>query len=194
VHDVAVLHHVSFAFLAVFARGFHFGETGLAVAEGLEVFVGARFRLDEAPLEVGVDHPRGARRQSAVVNGPGAHFVVPTGEVVDHVELLVARLHHPRQGRRNHRPFAVAEFGPASFGPGVCGGFPFRLLQVVVLLLELHRDGDHGATPVGFDPFGDLGQPLVALLAVVLLGEVDQIHDGLGGDDVEVVLDQVHLA
>ena len=193
VHDVAVLHHVRFAFLAVLACCFHFRKTGLAVAQGLEVFVGAGFGLDEAPLEVGVNHARRAGGHGAVVNGPGPHFVVPAGEVVDHVELLVARLHHPRQGRGNHGALAVAEFGAAGFGERVRGGFALVFLQGVVLLFELDGNRDHRAAPVSLHPFGDFRQPFVALLAEVFLGQVDQVHDGLGGDDVEVVLDQIHL-
>lgn len=43
------------------------------------------------------------------------------------------------------------------------------------------------------DPVPDLPKPLVPLPDVVPLGKVDAVYDGLGGDELELVLDDVDL-
>lgn len=57
-------------------------------------------------------------------------------------------------------------------------------------LLERDREGDQEvAGGVLVDPGLDLGQPLVLLADVVALREVDQVRDGLGREEHEVVDD-----
>ena len=57
-------------------------------------------------------------------------------------------------------------------------------------LLEGHgQRNDRVARRVRLDPFGDLGQVLVLLPDVVLLAEVDEEDDGLGGQEEQRVND-----
>ena len=76
-------------------------------------------------------------------------------------------------------------------------------LRFVVLLLGallfgeqrealLERDGEGDERVAGVvlvDPGLDLGQPFVLLADVVALGEVDEVRDGLGGEELEAVHD-----
>ena len=57
-------------------------------------------------------------------------------------------------------------------------------------LLESDGEGDERvARVVLVDPGLDLGQPLVLLADVVALGEVDEVRDGLRGEELEAVHD-----
>jgi hypothetical protein len=48
----------------------------------------------------------------------------------------------------------------------------------------LYRDGDNGvAGGVGLHPFGNLGEILVLLANIVLLAQVDEGYDRLGGKE-----------
>jgi hypothetical protein len=77
VQHVAVLDDVFLAFGAHLAG---FLGAGLALV-GDEVVEGDGLGADEALLEIGVDHAGGLRRGVALVDGPGAHFLDPGGEV-----------------------------------------------------------------------------------------------------------------
>ena len=53
---------------------------------------------------------------------------------------------------------------------------------------ECNGEGDERVAGVVLvDPGLDLGQPLVLLADVVALGEVDEVRDGLGGEELEAV-------
>ena len=57
-------------------------------------------------------------------------------------------------------------------------------------LLERDREGDEGVAGVVLvDPGLDLREPFVLLADVVLLGEVDEVGDGLGGEQLQTVYD-----
>ena len=75
-------------------------------APGIKI---STLHLDEAPLKVRVDDARCSGRQCPVVQRPGPHLVVARGEVVDHVELLVARLDDARQSGVHVGALRVAE-------------------------------------------------------------------------------------
>lgn len=72
--------------------------------------------------------------------------------------------------------------------------FQKRVTRILViaqrpqLLLELDGEGDDvGALPaVLLDPRNDLGQVLALLAHVVFHGQVDQVDDGFGGDELEL--------
>ena len=72
---------------------------------GDEVVEGDDLGADEALLEVGVDHAGGLRRGGALVDRPGAHFLLAGGEVG-----LQAEQRRSRRGSRGS--------GPARPGPG----------------------------------------------------------------------------
>src|SRR4249919_1101720 len=85
-HHVAVLHDVLLAL-----------DAGLALAAGLgdraaldEVAEGDDLRLDEALLEVGVDHTGGLGGGGALLDRPGPGFLGAGGEVALQAEGLVA--------------------------------------------------------------------------------------------------------
>ncbi len=75
--DVAVLENVILAFEAVFA-GFAGGGDA---AQGGDVLVGDDLGLDEALLEIGVDHAGGLRGLGADVDRPSADLLFAGGEV-----------------------------------------------------------------------------------------------------------------
>ncbi len=56
------------------------------------------------------------------------------------------------------------------------------------LFLELDGEGDdvRALPAVLLDPRDDLGQVLALLAHVVFHGQVDQVDDGLGGDELEL--------
>ena len=57
-------------------------------------------------------------------------------------------------------------------------------------LLERDGEGDEQvAGVVRVDPGLDLGEPFVLFADVVALGEVDEVGDGFGGEEVEAVYD-----
>ena len=74
--DIAVLHNVGFAFGAEFAGGSY----GLLGAEGLEVVVITDLGSDEAAFEIGVDGAGGFGGGGAFFDGPGATFLLTSGE------------------------------------------------------------------------------------------------------------------
>src|SRR5690606_30053476 len=76
-HDVAVGHDVVLALDPRLSCSTHSGDrTGLD-----QVLEGDHLGLDEAALEVGVDHPRGLRRGPALADGPGPGLLGPGREV-----------------------------------------------------------------------------------------------------------------
>src|SRR6478735_12484587 len=76
-HHVTVGHHVVLALDAHPAgglgRGHRLGRHQIGVRD--------HFGLDEAPLEVGVDHPGGLWRGRALLDGPGPGFLGTCGQV-----------------------------------------------------------------------------------------------------------------
>mmetsp|Transcript_99440 Transcript_99440/g.284382 ORF Transcript_99440/g.284382 Transcript_99440/m.284382 type:complete len:449 (+) Transcript_99440:93-1439(+) len=192
-HHVAILHHVVAALLPVLARVLAAGHTGPAPTERLEVLEGARLGFDKTALEVGVDNARGSGGQSAFVDGPRPNLRVARREVINHVQDLVAGFDDARQRALDRRALSVAVVSLASL-PELSLGLLARCRQVPVLLFELNGHRDDSATSVRVHPLLNLGQPLILLPAVVPLGEVWQVDDGLGGDELIVVLDGLHLA
>ena len=75
----------------------------------------------------------------------------------------------------------------------LCSDLLFLLLALLIretreALLECDGEGNEQVARVLLvDPRLDLGQPLVLLAEVVPLGEVDEVGDGLGGEEVEAV-------
>lgn len=164
--DVAILHGVVASLLTVLASrlGCHFAALGLEV---LEVH---HFGHNETLLEIRVNASGGLWRLGALKNGPGLDLIWSGREEVFQLQCLVA-------GHNDLVQHALA--------------FRFRLeglaLQIVLLaqlLLEGTREGDEQCTRVVFvDPLLDLGQPLVLLANEVLVRQIHQVDDRLGGQE-----------
>ena len=86
IQQITILHHVVFSFDAHLALlfGTRFAATGdeVSIRDGL--------RADETLFEIGVDDAGGLRRGVALVDGPGAHFLHPGGEVGLQAEQFIA--------------------------------------------------------------------------------------------------------
>lgn len=137
--------------------------------------------LDECLLKVTVDDTSRLRSLGAVPYRPLANLVCAGGEEAAEVELLAHRRDDLRQCGASAKLLAL--FG--GFGIG---------LKTGEALLEGYGDGDHWVRRlrvrrVFFDPSGDGREMLVFLADVVLLGEVDEKDNGLGGKEEEWVDD-----
>mmetsp|Transcript_2061 Transcript_2061/g.6674 ORF Transcript_2061/g.6674 Transcript_2061/m.6674 type:complete len:378 (+) Transcript_2061:67-1200(+) len=182
VDDVPVLHHVRLPLLPVFPGGFHLRHA-LPLRERLEVLVRAHLSLDEPSLEVAVNHPRGLRRERALVQRPAPHFLLPRGEVVDQVQFLVPLDDHLRQRALRALRGVEERLGRVRV-----------FAEIPQLPLELDGERDHGAAAVLFDPRANLHQPLVLLPDEVSLTQVHEIHDRLRGyQPRELLFDHLHL-
>jgi hypothetical protein len=112
-------------------------------------------------------------RLCALPDGPCSNLVGSTGEEPDQVQTSI-----PSRGDLAQR----------------AGGPSFLLAHVLEPLFERDREGDQEVTRVVLvDPSLDLGQPLVLLSDVVPLGQVDEVDDGLGREELETV-DDLDLA
>jgi hypothetical protein len=123
----------------------------------------------------GVDDAGGLRRLGPHANGPLPHLVGARGEEAAERE----RLAHGDDDLRE------ARLGAQLLALGVDLGLGVEAREAV---LEDDGQRDDGvAGRVLLDPGVDLGQVLVLLPEVVLLGEVDKVDDGLGGEELERV-------
>ena len=124
-----------------------------------------------------LDDTGGLGRLCAFADRPRADLVGPAGEVADEVEGGVA--------------------GGGDLAEGGDGADLLLLLGALLVrgeegeaLLEGDGEGDERVAGVVLvDPGFDLGQPLVLLADVVPLGEVDEVGDWLGGEELEAVDD-----
>ena len=123
---VAILDDVFLAFLTPLAG---FLCPGLAPARD-EVFVTDDLGLDEAALEIGMDHAGGLRGGGSLSHGPGTDFLLARGEIGVQPEQLVAGAHYAVQAG-----LFQAEFGEEFVAvPGV---------EFDDLRLDLVADRDH---------------------------------------------------
>ena len=85
-HDVAVGDDIFLAFQPQLA-----GVAGAGFAtQGDIVGIGDGLGADKALFEIGMDHAGSRRPLGAAVDGPGARFLWPYGEIGNEVEQLVA--------------------------------------------------------------------------------------------------------
>lgn len=132
--------------------------------------------LDKGLLEIGMDNT--CRRGSLCVfpYRPLSHFVRSSGEEAGEVEG------RPHGGDTlGQRRFCVEGLALFESSGIIHGGEAF---------FEADRDRQDGFIgAVGLDPFHDLGQILVLLPEIVLLGQVDEIDNGLGGEEEQGIDD-----
>lgn len=169
--DVTIVNHV------VLALGLNLSlRLNLSLApEFLELIKVVDDGLDEGLLEITVDDTGGLRRLGAVADSPLADLVGSGGEEAAEVEDLA------------HSGDNLGE-----------GGLDAERLQLsldLLLGLEasetlLEADGQRQnwvSSGVLLQPLCDLAEMLVLLADVVLLAEVDQVHDGLGAEQEQGV-------
>ncbi len=124
-----------------------------------------------------MDDAGGLRRLGPHANGPLPHLVGARGEEAAEREGLAHGDDDLREARLG------AELGALGVDLGLC-------VEACEAVLEDDGQGDDGvARGVLLDPGVDLGQMLVLLPQVVLLGEVDEVDDGLGRQEHERVDD-----
>ena len=127
--------------------------------------------LNESLLEVTVDDTSGLRRLGTVADGPHADLIRTSSEEGSEVEDLAHGDNDLGQGRGRANLLA----------------FLRNLLVVLELGKTLLKGGGNGKNAVTrgmlLDPCGDLGKVLVLLSDVVALAEVDEVDDGLGGEE-----------
>lgn len=173
--NVAILHLVLPSDLLVLARSL---DTRL-VAVLLDIVDAEHLSTDKLLLEIGMDNPRSLGRLQPLSKRPSAHLVGTGGEVSHEIETVVAGLGDLAESAGD----VVAQSGEF-------GRFGFGRAELEESLFERNGEGDEKvAWVVLVDPGFDLGEPLVLASHVVLFGEVDEVDDRLGGEQLEVVDD-----
>lgn len=164
--NVPILDGIVASLLAVLARRFG----GHLAALGLEVLEVHHFGHNETLLEIRMNASSCLWRLGALQNGPSLNLIGSRGEEVLQLQCLVA-------GHNDLVQHALA--------------FRLRLerlaLQVILLaqlLLKGAREGYEQCTRIVLiDPFLNLRQPLVLLAYEVLIRQIHQIDDRLGGQE-----------
>lgn len=131
--------------------------------------------LDKGLLEVGVNNTGSGRGLDALADGPLTDLIRTGGEEAGQV-----------QGGTH---------GSDSLGQTGLGAQLLALLRGSSIiahqsktLLEAGGDGENGAAGgVGLTPLEQTGKVLVLLADVVLLAQVDKVHDGLGSEQEQRV-------
>lgn len=161
--------------------------SGLDRAHGLATFtqimkvlVRDHLGLDEAPLEITVDGTRRLWGQGTARNRPASDLLLAGRKVV-----LQAELGEALCDDLVDLGLDLALRQKSVSGRGI-------VLEAVQLLFKLNGKGHNvtGRAAVLGDPLGNRGQVLALLAQVVLHGEVDEVDDGLGGDELDLVVDQ----
>lgn len=176
VADVAVDNLIRLALLAELAGRLD-GSLGAVL---LEIIVCHDFTTHKLVLKVRVDDTSSLRCLDTVAHSPGADLLGSTGKVADEVERRVARGGDLAEGRGA----LLAEAKSLA----LCGLLLVRHGDETLL----KRDGEGNklvSRVVLVDPALDLGEPLVLFPHEVLLGQVDEVGDGLGGQEGEAVDD-----
>ena len=140
-------------------------------AELLKSLVVVDDDLNESLLEVTVNDTSGLGRLGTVADGPHADLIRTSSEEGSEVEDLAHGDNDLGQGRGRANLLA----------------FLRNLLVVLELGKTLLKGGGNGKNAVTrgmlLDPCGDLGEVLVLLSDVVALAQVDEVDDGLGGEE-----------
>lgn len=163
----------------VLALGHHLA-LGLDLGFVTELLDGAKVvdnGLDKGLLKVGVDDTGGLRSLGTVTDGPLTDLIGAGCEEAAKLEGLAHLENNLGQDR-------LGTDGLALLLGGLLG------LEAGETLLKGDGDGDDGvALGVLVDPLNNLGKMLVLLADVVLLRQVDEEDDGLGGEEEERVDD-----
>lgn len=127
--------------------------------------------LDESLLEIAMDDTSRLRRLGAVSDSPLADLIGSGGEEAAEVQDLAHGGDNLRKGGLD------AERLQFSFDLLLC-------LKAGQTLLEADGYGeDRVSSSVLLKPLGNLAEMLVLLANIVLLAEVDQVHDGLSAKE-----------
>lgn len=172
-HNVTILHYVVLTLGHDLALGLDLG----FITKLLDNAKVVDNSLDKSLLKVGVDNTGSLGSLGAVADSPLADLVGSRCEEAAQLERLAHLDNQLGQGR---------------LGANVLLLLLGLLLSLVASQTLLERDGDGNdgvALGVLLDPLGDLGEVLVLLSDVVLLRQVDKIHDGLGRQQEERVDD-----
>lgn len=131
--------------------------------------------LNESLLKVSVDDTSGSRGLDALADRPLADLVGTGSEEAGQIQGLT------------HGGDNLGQTGLGAQLLALLGGRRIVAHQGQTLL-EAGRDGKDGAVGrVGLDPLEQRGQVLVLLADVVLLAQVDQVHNGLGSEQEQGV-------
>ena len=142
-------------------------------AELLECLVVVDDDLNESLLEVSVNDTSSLGRLGTVANGPHTDLIRTSGEEGSKVKDLAHGDNDLGQGRVRTNLLAFLRNLLVS-------------LELGKTLLEGGRNGKNAVTRgVLLDPCGDLRKVLVLLSDVVALAQVDEVDDGLGGEEEE---------
>lgn len=133
--------------------------------------------LDEGLLKVSVNNTGGSRGLGALADGPLADLISASSEEAGQVQGLTHGSDDLRQTGLGAQLLALLGGGSIVAHQGQT-------------LLEAGRDGKDGAVGrVGLDPLEQRRQVLVLLADVVLLAQVDQVHNGLGSEQEQGIDD-----
>lgn len=131
----------------------------------------------EAKVHTAVNDTSSSRGLDALPDGPLSNLIGAGGEEAVQVQDLTHGGDDLGQTRLGVELLALLLDGSI-------------VAQLGHALLEGSGDGEHGiAGGVGLDPLDDLGQVLVLLAHVVLLAQIDQVHNRLGREKEERVDD-----
>lgn len=133
--------------------------------------------LDEGLLEIGVNNTGSGRGLGVLTDSPLTDFIRTGGEEAGQVQGSA----HGSDGLGQTR--LGAELLALLCGSGV-------IAHQGETLFKAGGDGQDGGTGrVGLAPLKQTGEVLVLLADVVLLAQVDQVHDGLGSEQEQRVDD-----
>lgn len=172
-HDISILHHIVLALGHDLTSRLNSSLIAI-LPQGVVVVHNG---LDEGLLKVSVNDTSSRGGLDALADSPLADLVRTGGEEAGQVQCLT---------------HGCDDLGQAGLGAQLLallggGGVVAHQGQT---LLELRRDGQNrGAAGVLLDPLEQLGQVLVLLADVVLLAQVDQVHNGLGSEQEQGVDD-----
>jgi len=136
---------------------------------------------DEALLEICVNGTSSLRGLRAALDGPATNLIMSSCEEVDELEGSVASTHDLGEGATS------LEVDVLRLSSGLLG---LLVASRDELGFEAGAEGDDRLGPwlaEVLDPLDDLGEPLVALALKVTSRHVDEVHDGLGAEKVEIV-------
>lgn len=172
-HDISILNHIILTLGHDLTSGLH----GSLVAKLPEGAVVVHDSLDEGLLKVSVNDTSRTGGLDTLADSPLADLVRTGGEEAGQVQCLT----HGRD-----------DLGQTGLGAQLLALLSSSSIVTHQgqTLLELSRDGQNGRPGgVVLDPLKQLGKVLVLLADVVLLAQVDQVHDGLSSEEEQGVDD-----
>lgn len=172
-HDISILNHIVLALGHDLSSRLDSSLIAKLPKDGVIVDNG----LDEGLLKVSVNDTSRSGGLDALADSPLANLIRTGGEETGQVQCLA-------HGRDDLGQTGLgAKLLALLLGGGV-------IAHEGQTLLELSRDGqDWGSGGVFLDPLKQLGEVFVLLANVILLAQVDKVHDGLGSEQKQGVDD-----